>query len=79
MKSKNNWYNELAGRGYRQVIETAGKSCLTLYPDNASTQEQIRMIRSLIHGQVDGIAVAANGQSFPPEAVQPIRMNGLTG
>ena len=62
MKSRNNWYNELASRGYRQVIEAAGRNCITLYPDNATAQEQIRLIRNLIHEQVDGIAVAANDE-----------------
>lgn len=62
MKSRNNWYNELAGEGYRKVIEQAGESCITLYPDNATAQEQIRLIRGLIHEKTAAIAVAANDE-----------------
>lgn len=62
MKSRNNWYNELASRGYSKTIEDAGKHCITLYPDNATAQDQIRLIRNLIHEKVDGIAVAANDE-----------------
>ena len=38
MKSRDNWYNELASQGYRSVIEDAGKNCLTLYPEEATAQ-----------------------------------------
>lgn len=62
MKSTNNWYNELASQGYRQVIEEEGKACITLYPENSSAQDQIRLIRNLIHDQVAAIAVAANDE-----------------
>ena len=34
MKSKNNWYNELASEGFKQAVEDAGKNCIVLYPDH---------------------------------------------
>ena len=78
MKSRGNWYNELASQGYRSVIEDAGKNCLTLYPDEATAQEQVRLIRNLIHEQVDAIAVAANDVDALAPALREAREKGIS-
>ncbi|MBE7726126.1 MAG: autoinducer 2 ABC transporter substrate-binding protein [Enterocloster citroniae] len=78
MKSRDNWYNELASQGYRSVIEDAGKNCLTLYPDEATAQEQVRLIRNLIHEQVDAIAVAANDVDALAPALREAREKGIS-
>lgn len=62
VKSKNNWYNELASQGYREAIEAEGRNCIALYPEDSTPQDQIRLIRSLISGQVKVIAVAATDE-----------------
>ncbi|MCC8026541.1 MAG: substrate-binding domain-containing protein [Clostridium sp.] len=62
MKSRNNWYNELAVQGYQEVMEENGKNVISVYPDNISAQEQIRIIRSLIQDNVSAIALAANDE-----------------
>ena len=78
MKSRDNWYNELASQGYRSVIEDAGKNCLTLYPEEATAQEQVRLIRNLIHEQVDAIAVAANDVDALAPALREAREKGIS-
>lgn len=78
MKSRDNWYNELASQGYRSVIEDAGKNCLTLYPEEATAQEQVRLIRNLIHEQVDAIAVAANDMDALAPALREAREKGIS-
>ena len=78
MKSRGNWYNELASQGYRSVIEDAGKNCLTLYPDEATAQEQVRLIRNLIHEQVDAIAVAANDVDALGPVLKEAREKGIS-
>ena len=78
MKSRGNWYNELASQGYRSVIEDAGKNCLTLYPDEATAQEQVRLIRNLIHEQVDAIAVAANDVDALGPVLREAREKGIS-
>ena len=72
MKSRDNWYNELASQGYRSVIEDAGKNCLTLYPEEATAQEQVRLIRNLIH------AVAANDVDALAPALREAREKGIS-
>lgn len=62
MKSRNNWYNELASEGFKQAVEDAGKNCIVLYPDHPSAQEQIHLIQNLIDEKVEAIAVAANDE-----------------
>ena len=78
MKSRDNWYNELASQGYRSVIEDAGKNCLTLYPEEATAQEQVRLTRNLIHEQVDAIAVAANDMDALAPALREAREKGIS-
>lgn len=78
MKSRNNWYNELASQGYRQVIEKAGKVCITLYPDSPSAQDQIHLIRNLTGDQIEGIAVAANDEYALAPALKEAMDRGIS-
>lgn len=77
MKSRDNWYSELACQGYRQVMEEAGESCVILYPENVSAQEQIRLIRSLIKDKVKAIAVAANDEYALVPVLEEARDRGI--
>lgn len=78
MKSRNNWYNELAGEGFKEVIEDAGESCIILYPENPSAQEQIRLIRNLSGEDVEAIAVAASDEYALSPALQAAREKGIS-
>lgn len=78
MKSRDNWYSELACQGYRQVVEEAGESCVILYPENASAQEQIRLIRSLMKDKVKAIAVAANDEYALVPVLSEARARGIS-
>ena len=63
MKSRNNWYNELASEGFKQAVEDAGKNCIVLYPDHPSAQEQIHLIQNLIDEKVE--AMSLHMSSYP--------------
>ena len=78
MKAKDNWYNERAGEGFRRVIEDAGESCIILYPDDPSAQEQIRLIRSLSDERVESIAIAANDEYALTPVLKEARERGIS-
>lgn len=78
MKSKNNWYNELASEGFKQTVEDAGKSCIVLYPDHPSVQEQIHLIQNLIDEKVEAIAVAANDEYALTPVLTQAREKGIS-
>lgn len=77
MKNRNNWYNELAVEGYREVMEENGKKVIALYPENISAQEQIKLIRSLIQEKVSVIALAANDEYALTTVLKEARERGI--
>ena len=78
MKSRNNWYNELASEGFKQTVEDAGKNCIVLYPDHPSAQEQIHLIQNLIDEKVEAIAVAANDEYALTPVLTQAREKGIS-
>ena len=78
MKSKNNWYNELASEGFKQAVEDAGKNCIVLYPDHPSAQEQIHLIQNLTDEKVEAIAVAANDEYALTPVLTQAREKGIS-
>lgn len=78
MKSRNNWYNELAGEGFRQVIEEEGENSIILYPDSPAAQEQIRLIKNLTDEKVEAIAVAANDEYALSTALKEAREKDIS-
>lgn len=78
MKSKNNWYNELASEGFKEAVEEAGENCIILYPDHPTAQEQIRIIRGLIDEKVEAIAVAANDEYALAPVLKEAREKGIS-
>ncbi len=59
-KSEGNRYNELLAEGFTEVIEAAGGTCIVCNPAEATAEEQIKLIESLVLQKVDAIAVSAN-------------------
>ena len=78
MKTRNNWYNELASEGFKQAVEDAGKNCIVLYPDHPSAQEQIHLIQNLIDEKVEAIAVAANDEYALTPVLTQAREKGIS-
>lgn len=78
MKSRNNWYNELASNGFKEVIEDAGENCIVLYPDSPSVQEQIRLIKNLVDEKVEAIAVAASDEYALTPVLEEAREKGIS-
>ncbi len=73
-KSQGNPYNDLAAEGFQEIIEKEGGTCIIASPKEATAEEQIFLIRSMIEQQVDSIAIAANDtdalQSILTEAIE---------
>ncbi len=73
-KSQGNPYNDLAARGFQEIIEKEGGTCIMASPEEAVAEDQIFLIRSMISQQVDSIAIAANDtdalQSVLTEAIE---------
>lgn len=59
-KSQGNPYNDLAAQGFQEIIEKEGGTCIIASPEDATAEDQIFLIRSMIAQQVDSIAIAAN-------------------
>lgn len=60
MKSQGNSYNDLAAKGFQEVIERSGGICIISSPEKARAEEQIILIKAMIDQQVDSITIAAN-------------------
>lgn len=59
-KAQGNPYNELAAKGFQEIIEKEGGNCIISSPEEATVEDQIYLIHSMIAQNVDAIAVAAN-------------------
>ncbi len=72
-KSQGNPYNDLAAKGFQEIIEKEGGTCIIASPKEATAEEQIFLVRSMIAQHVDSIAIAANDtdalQSILTEAI----------
>ena len=59
-------------------MEDGGKSCIVLYPDHPSVQEQIHLIQNLIDEKVEAIAVAANDEYALTPVLTQAREKGIS-
>ncbi len=59
-KSQGNPYNDLAARGFQEVIEKNGGICIIASPEKARAEDQIALVKSMIDRQVNSITIAAN-------------------
>jgi rhamnose transport system substrate-binding protein len=76
-KSQGNPYFELAAQGFQEVIENEGGTCIIASPEEATAEEQISLIRSLISQQVDSIAIAANDTDALQSALTEAMNQGI--
>ncbi len=76
-KSEGNRYNELLAEGFCEVIEEAGGTCIVYDPAEATAEEQIKLIESLILQKVDAIAVSANDADALSSVLQDAMNEGI--
>lgn len=67
VKAAGNPYNERESKGFKEVIEELGATCIVKEPEDPSAEAQITMINELVSQQVDAIAIAGNDE----DALQP--------
>ncbi|MCD7819049.1 MAG: substrate-binding domain-containing protein, partial [Lachnospiraceae bacterium] len=63
IRAAGNAYAEKEASGFQEVIEASGAECIVLSPEEATADDQIPLIQSLISQGVDAIAIASNDES----------------
>ncbi len=76
-KSEGNRYNELLAEGFLEVVEEAGGTGLICNPAEATAEEQIKLIESLIAQKVAAITVSANDADALSTVLQEAMEQGI--
>jgi len=77
VKIGGNSYFETIVKGFSAVIEAYGGIPVVREPSQASAEEQINMVNSLISDRVDGIAIATNSESATAPVLQRALGQGI--